>query len=83
MNRHPYRAHPSADAPRAAGLSQAWSHSATAPLIIAAGPVALVTLCAIARACEGSWLMPTTILYSAIGYVAFLLGACAIDSVRR
>ena len=55
----------------------------TAPLIVAAGPLALLALCAGARIYGGPCLMPTTILYSAIGYVAFLFVACAVDAIRR
>ena len=43
----------------------------------------LVGLCAALRAYAGQWLMPTTILYPAIGYAAFVLGICAIDALRR
>ena len=59
-----------------------WSHTATAPLIIAAGPVCLVALCLAARACEGPWLMPTTILDTVLGYVAFVVVVCAVDAFR-
>jgi hypothetical protein len=59
-----------------------WSHTATAPLIIAAGPVCLVALCLAAREWEGPWLMPTTVLYTVLGYVAFVVVACATDAVR-
>jgi hypothetical protein len=61
---------------------RAWSHSATAPLILAAGPVCLVALCLGAREYEGPWLMPTTILYAVLGYVAFLVVAFAADAFR-
>jgi hypothetical protein len=83
LSSHPYRTQASTDPPRREGIARAWSHATTAPLIIASGPLALIALCASARAYEGPSLMPTTILYAAIGYVAFLVSACAIDSIRR
>jgi hypothetical protein len=80
----PYRTHPSSErAPRAAGLDRSWRHEVAAPLIVASAPITLVGLCAVARACEGWWLMPATIFYAVIGYVVFLLCACAIDVMRR
>jgi hypothetical protein len=80
----PYRTQPSRErAPRAARLDRAWHHEAAAPLIVASAPIALVGLCAVARACEGWWLMPATIFYAVIGYVVFLLCACTIDVMRR
>jgi hypothetical protein len=83
LSSHPYRTQASTNPPGAGGIARAWSHATTAPLIIASGPLALIALCAAARAYEGPWLMPTTILYSAIGYLAFLVGAGVIDSIRR
>jgi hypothetical protein len=80
LSHHPYRTQPSAATPHAASSERAWSHSLTAPLIIAAGPVSLVALCLGARAYEGPWLMPSTILYAVLGYVAFLVVACAADA---
>jgi hypothetical protein len=80
----PYRTQPSSErAPRASGLDRAWRHEVAAPLIVASPPLALVGLCAVARAYEGSWLMPATIFYSVIGYVVFALCACTIDLMRR
>jgi hypothetical protein len=80
----PYRTQPPSErAPRAARLDRVWHNEAAAMLIIASAPIALVGLCAAARACEGSWLMPATIFYAVIGYVVFVLGACTIDVMRR
>lgn len=81
---HPYRALPSGDlAPSPARLERAWSHAAAVPLIVGGAPVSLVGLCVAARAYDGPWVMPATILYPAIGYAVFVLCACAIDVVRR
>jgi hypothetical protein len=81
---HPYRAQISGDlAPRTARFERAWSHAAAVALIVGGAPVTLVGVCMATRVYEGPWVMPTTILYPAIGYVAFLLCACAIDLARR
>jgi hypothetical protein len=52
-------------------------------LIVGMAPMALMALCAAARAYASPWLMPTTILYPAIGYAAAVLCVCAVDGLRR
>ena len=81
---HPYRTQPAGD-PLAGlvRLSRGWSQAISVVLIVGGAPAALVGLCAALRAYAGQWLMPTTILYPAIGYAAFVLGICAIDALRR
>jgi hypothetical protein len=79
----PYRTQPVSRAPGTARLDRAWHHAAAAPLVIAIAPVALVGVCVAARAYDGSWLMPATILYAVIGYAALVLCVCTIDVVRR
>jgi len=81
---HPYRMQFAGDpVPQLARLACGWSHALAVFLIVGAAPAALVALCAAARAYAGRWLMPTTILYPAIGYAVSVLCFCAVDALRR
>jgi hypothetical protein len=70
-------------APQLARLSRGYSHALAVLLIVGMAPAALVALCAAVHAYAGPWLMPTTILYPAVGYAASVLCFCAIDALRR